>query len=99
MAKTVLDGSAGMSPRKAMASGMGEGAGTFDVRDIGAVTGNKPHPDQTAKTGTKMMGDGARGIGTQVSRGKNMHPAQAAPDHGSTHPGGHGFHKGYSKAL
>lgn len=94
-----MDGSAGMSPRKAMASGMGEGSGNFGVDDIGKVTGNRPHPDMTGKTGSKMMDDGKRGIGSSVSRKGGGHPMQASPDHGPTHPGGMGMHKGYQSKI
>lgn len=93
MGNDIMASGAGMSPRKAMASGMGEGKGNFGVgsfdKDAQMATN---HPDKVAMTGAKgAMADHERGIGMPISRGKGMHPAQAAPDHGPTHPGGHGM--------
>lgn len=94
----IMGSGAGMSPRKAMASGMGAGSGNFGVKDYVSEHGaTGSHPDAKAMTGTKgAMADSDRGIpcgGIQHTKG--MHPAQPAPDHGSTHPGGHGMHAGY----
>ncbi len=88
----IMGGDAGMSPRKAMASGMGDsgnfGVGSFD-KDLQRATS---HPDQKAMTGSKgAMEDGERGIGGAIHHTKGHHPAQAAPNHGPTHPGGHGM--------
>lgn len=90
--EAVMGGSKGMSPRKAMGHGMGEGGGNFGVESYEAAHGGPPetHPDQKAMTGAKgAMADGERGIGMPVHHTKGHHPAQAAPDHGPTHPGGH----------
>lgn len=85
-----MDGSAGMSPRKDMAStgGGNFGVGSFE-KDAQRATS---HPDQKAMTGAKgAMADGERGIGGAITHTKGHHPAQAAPNHGPTHPGGHGL--------
>lgn len=97
MAKgNVMDGSAGMSPRKAMASGMGDGGGNFGVKSFMETNGGMQHPDHKMGTGAKgHMRDGERGIGGAITHTKGMHPAQAAPDHGPTHPSGHGKSHSY----
>ncbi len=79
----------GMSPRKAMASGLSD-KGNFGVEPMfGRDTG--PHPD--LKKGGAHLEDHERGIGMPVQHTKGMMPAQAAPDHGphGHHPrhGGH----------
>lgn len=88
MAKTnsVMGGSAEMSPRKAMGMGMAD-SGASSVESMQTV--QRPKSITGAKSG-KELGDGQRGIGAPVSRGKGMHPGQANPDHGSTHPMGTG---------
>lgn len=88
----VMGGSAGMSPRKAMASGMGPGATNFGVASFDkGMSKATNHPDKVAKTGAKgAMNDSSRGIGMPVAHTKGQHPGQASPDHGPTHPGGHG---------
>lgn len=97
--EAIMGGSAGMSPRKAMGHGMGAGSGNFGVEDFEAMHGpSETHPDAKARTGAKpVMEDHERAIGMPVHHTKGHHPAQAAPDHGPTHPGGHGMHAGYSE--
>lgn len=91
----------GMSPRKAMASGMHEadtgGSGAFGVKSFTEAQGHAgPHPDETAKTGHKgHMEDSDRAIGDPVMHSKNHHPAQAAPRHGPTHVDGYGMSDHY----
>lgn len=84
-----MDGGFGMSPRKAMAGGAD--SGNFGVESYASQHGaSETHPDMTAKTGHKgPMADGERGIGESVMHTKGHLPAQAHPDHGPTHPGGH----------
>jgi hypothetical protein len=84
----------GMSPRKAMASGHGEGGGTFGVEPFHEVQGGgEMHPDHMAHTGMKPhMEDHERGAPPAIHHTKGHLPAQAAPDHGPNHPGGHGEH-------
>ena len=88
-----MDGSKGMSPRKAMASGMTKG-GNFGAESYNDHHGGMgPHPDHTAHTGMKaVMGDGERTTPPGIHHTKGQHPAQAAPDHGPNHPGGYGNH-------
>lgn len=93
----MMDGSVGMSPRKAMGHGMGEGAGNFGVGEFAssAVRHGGQHPDAVAGTGAKpTLEDHERGIGEPIHHTKGHYPAQAAPHHGPTHPGGymHGHH-------
>jgi len=89
---SAMAGGAGMSPRKAMASGKTGGAG-FDVEPFHEMNGGMAHPDHAAHTGMKgAMEDGDRGAGPGVHHTKGRMPAQAAPDHGPHHPGGHGMH-------
>lgn len=72
-----MQGGAGMSPRKAMASGTDSGG--FGVKDYpGCKSVGSPHKGVSMAS----MDDGARGIGTSVGGGKGMHGSQAAPDHG-----------------
>lgn len=90
--ESIMGGDAGISPRKAMASGMGDGAGNFGVESHQAAHGgpSEIHPDQKVRTGAKgAVADGERGIGAAIHHTKGHLPAQAAPDHGPTHPGGH----------
>jgi hypothetical protein len=92
MAKDGMDGSMGMSPRKAMASGKTSGDGSFGVEDFGGMNGGKTHPDRMAGTGMKgAMSEADRGAPPAVHHTKGMMPAQAAPDHGPHAPGGHGM--------
>lgn len=95
--ETVMAGSAGMSPRKAMGHGMGAGGGNFGVESYENEHGPaEAHPDAKAMTGAKgAMADHERGIGEPIRHTKGQHPAQSSPDHGPTHPGGHGMHHGY----
>lgn len=89
--EAILGGSAGISPRKAMASGkMG---GSFGVESFAQANraGGPSNADHMAGTGSKMMDDGSRGIGDRVMHTKGMHGAQAAPDHGPTHLNGAGL--------
>ena len=81
----------GMSPRKAMAGGAT--GGNFGVENYESEHGPAvSHPDAKAGTGRKgAMADGERGIGASVMHTKGQHPAQAAPNHGPTHPGGYGL--------
>lgn len=92
---STMAGGKGMSPRKAMASGVDVGGGNFGVAPFHEAQGHSgPHPDHTA--GVHMAGamaDGDRAIGDSVTHTKGHHPAQAAPNHGPTHPGGHGMSK------
>lgn len=87
-----MKGGDGMSPRKAMAAGKGDGGGDFGVGSYAEQHGTPiTHPDMKAGTGRKgVMDDGDRGIGSSIMHTKGQHPAQAAPDHGPTHPGSHG---------
>ena len=86
-----MDGSKGMSPRKAMASGLIE-KGNFGAAQITSLSLG-PHPDHTAHTGMKgHMGDGDRSAPPGIHHTKGHHPAQAAPRHGPNHPGGYGDH-------
>lgn len=85
----IMGSEKGMSPRKAMASGMGDGGGNFGLEK--PAMGAGMHPDRTARTGEKPhMMDGDRAIGDAVHHTKGQLPAQAAPDHGPTHVGGYG---------
>lgn len=88
----VMSGDTGMSPRKAMGHGMGEGGGNFGVKPFseGAQMAAGMHPDAAMKTGAKPhLEDHERGIGKAIHHAKDHFPAQAAPDHGPHHPGGH----------
>lgn len=91
-----MDGSKGMSPRKAMASGMAMSAGgeNFGVEPFHEVQGGiGMHPDHMAHTGMKgAMEDHERGAPPAVHHTKGHMPAQAAPDHGPTHVAGYGHH-------
>lgn len=76
-------GTKGMSPRKEMAQA---GSPSFGVKSMGRSAG--AHPDRTAGTGMKgAMADSERGVGAPVQHTRGMHPAQAAPDHGTMHAG------------
>lgn len=93
----MMGGSAGMSPRKAMASGMTEAkdvGGNFGVKSFGDANGHAgEHPDHKMRTGEKgAMADGDRAIGDPISHTKGHLPAQAAPMHGPTHVDGY-MHK------
>ena len=95
--EAIMGGSKGMSPRKAMASGM-HAEGNFGVDSYESEHGgpSETHPDHAAMTGAKgAMADHERGIGHSIHHSKHHHPAQAAPDHGPTHPGGHMLHHGH----
>ncbi len=88
-----MAGEKGMSPRKAMASGMIKG-GNFGAEAFHEMNdGTGPHPDHTAHTGMKPhMADHERATPPAIHHTKHHHPAQAAPHHGPHHPGGHGTH-------
>lgn len=76
-----MDKTSGMNAHKVMAGA----GGSFSVSGYPGKNG-VAHPDLAAGTGEKgAMGDGERGIGMPVGRGKNSHPAQAHPDHGPAH--------------
>lgn len=88
----VMSAETGVSPRKGMAMGEGPGSGNFGVQSFeeGALKCAGTHPDAMAKTGAKPhLEDHERGIGHPIHHTDGHHPAQAAPDHGPTHPGGH----------
>jgi hypothetical protein len=91
----------GMSPRKAMASGMADISGDKGF----GVTGypgsmNKPHPDHMAGTGSAgAMDDGERAIGGPIHHAKGHLPAQAAPHHGPHLEGELGFDREPSKGY
>lgn len=89
----------GMSPRKAMASGMTDsGAGGVPSYEE-HHGGMGPHPDHTMGTGERgAMPDHERAIGEPVHHTKGHHPAQAAPDHGPHHVNGYGDHSRDGKA-
>lgn len=92
-----MDGSKGMSPRKAMGSGLHEadtGTGGFGVKSFAEAQGHAgTHPDETSGTGRAgHMADSERAIGGSVHHTKGHHPAQAAPNHGPHHPGGYQDH-------
>lgn len=68
-----------MNPRKAMGYSGDTSGGNFGVG---------PFPCSGAKGGAgerpgSMLSDVQRGIGAPISRGNDLHPAQAHPDHGS----------------
>jgi hypothetical protein len=79
-----MDGGKGMSPRKAMASGLASGGGNFGVESYSeAHGGDGMHPDHSARTGEKMhMGDSERATPPAIHHTKGHLPAQAAPKHG-----------------
>lgn len=84
-----MAGEKGMSPRKAMAAGEIK-TGNFGARSFESLSAGR-HPDHAAGTGMKgAMGDGERASGPGVHYSKTSHPAQAAPGHGPSHPGGYG---------
>lgn len=87
-----MAGEKGMSPRKAMASGMVKGGGSFGAEPFHSMNdGTGMHPDHAAGTGEKgHMQDHERATPPAIHHAKGHHPAQAAPRHGPTHPGGHG---------
>ena len=89
-----MDGGKGMSPRKAMASGMAK-SGAMGVEPFHEVQGGMgEHPDHTAGTGEKgHMMDSERATPPAINHTKGHHPAQAAPRHGPTHVAGYGLHK------
>lgn len=88
--EAIMGGSKGMSPRKAMGSMAGGSFGVENYEDMHGPA--ETHPDAKAMTGAKgAMDDGERGIGGAIHHTKGHLPAQAAPDHGPTHPGGHGM--------
>ena len=87
-----MAGEKGMSPRKAMASGMVKGGGSFGTESYSEAHGGEPHPDATAHTGMKgAMEDGERATPPAIHHTKSHLPAQAAPRHGPHHPSGHGM--------
>lgn len=97
--EAIMGGSGGMSPRKAMGMGKGDGGGNFGVESYEKAHGgpSETHPDRVAGTGSKgMMADGDRGIGGAIQHTKGQLPAQASPNHGPTHPGGHMASRGHS---
>lgn len=87
-----MDGGKGMSPRKAMASGMASGGGSFGAESYAEAHGGAGvHPDHAAHTGMKAhMPDAERATPPGIHHTKGHLPAQAAPRHGPNHPGGHG---------
>ena len=89
-----MDGGKGMSPRKAMASGLASGGGSFGAESYAQAHGGAGmHPDHSAHTGMKThMDDGERATPPAIHHTKGHLPAQAAPRHGPHHPGGHGSH-------
>lgn len=89
-----MAGEKGMSPRKAMASGMTKGAADFGASSFGEMNdGTGQHPDHAAHTGMKPpMQDHERATPPAIHHTKGHLPAQAAPRHGPHHPGGHGQH-------
>lgn len=88
-----MAGENGMSPRKAIASGLVKGGGNFGVEPYGEAHGGAGiHPDAAAHTGMKgAMEDHERATPPAIHHTKGYHPAQAAPRHGPHHPGGHGM--------
>lgn len=58
-------------------------AGDFGVEKFAEMNGGMKHPDR--EMSHEMMGDGERGIGKHVARGRGKMPAQAHPDHGPHH--------------
>jgi|HubBroStandDraft_3_1064219.scaffolds.fasta_scaffold129045_2 hypothetical protein len=78
-----MGGERGMSPRKAMASGMAHGEG-FGVESFHEMNGGAgEHPDHKAGTGEKRhMEDHERATPPGIHHTKGHHPAQAAPRHG-----------------
>ena len=88
-----MAGEKGMSPRKAMASGMAHGGGNFGTESFAEMNdGTGMHPDHAAHTGMKgMMEDHERATPPGIHHTKGHMPAQAAPRHGPHHPGGHGM--------
>lgn len=84
-----MAGEKGMSPRKAMASGMTKGGGNFGAESFASMSGGQ-HPDHAAHTGMKPhLQDHERATPPGIHHTKDHHPAQAAPRHGPHHPGGH----------
>jgi hypothetical protein len=79
-----MDGGKGMSPRKAMASGMASGGGSFGTESYSQAHGGAGmHPDHSAGTGEKMhMNDSERATPPAIHHTKGHLPAQAAPKHG-----------------
>ena len=92
-----MGGEGGISPRKAMASGMTHEGGNFGVEPFHEMNGGTGmHPDHAAHTGMKPhLEDHERATPPAIMHTKGHHPAQAAPRHGHTHPGGHGHHHKY----
>ena len=87
-----MAGEKGMSPRKAMASGLTKGGGSFGTQSLESMSAGQ-HPDHAAHTGMKPhMADHERATPPAIHHTKGHHPAQAAPRHGPHHPGGHGMH-------
>ena len=86
MSEDGMDGSKGMSPRKAMASGMVKGGGNFGAEPFHEMNGGTGmHPDHMAGTGEKgAMGDHERSTPPAIHHTKGHHPSQAAPRHGPT---------------
>lgn len=76
----IMDGSAGMSPRKAMGEGKGAGGGNFGCSPLSSHS--KPHPDAKSGVHKKTMKDGERGIGKPVSHSSGKLPSQRNVDHG-----------------
>lgn len=89
---TGMDGGKGMSPRKAMASGLTSGGGNFGADLFHEMNGGSGvHPDHAAHTGMDgAMDDGERATPPGIHHTKGHLPAQAAPRHGPHHPGNHG---------
>ena len=79
-----MAGEKGMSPRKAMASGMIKGGGNFGAVSYSEAHGGAGmHPDHVAGSGEKgMMQDHERATPPAIHHTKRHLPAQAAPHHG-----------------
>ena len=72
----------------AMTGKVSEGGSSFGVAPFHEVnggrattTGDRRHQTEYGEQ-SRMLGDGERGVGRHVERGKGMMPAQRHPDHG-----------------
>lgn len=84
-----MDGSEGMSPRKAIASGKSDGGGNFGVGSLEDMRHpDGKHPDEGMSH--NPLEDHERGIGHGIHYDANNHAAQAAPRHGPHHVEGYG---------
>jgi len=91
MAGGAMYGGRGMSPRKAMSSGVDVGSSNFGVGGYPG-RGHTPHPDRGMSH--SAMDDGDRGVGHPIKHSNDHHPAQAAPRHGPGHESKMGFQRG-----